>query len=534
MTWKVPVIDAHKRIQLLLESGELIHSSLDYQTNLSKVASLVTPAFADWCAIDILNASGDLERLAVSHMDPAKIEFAYDLHKKYPPVKDYTRGSYYVVKTGKSEFYPYIPQELLLQSAVDEIHKEIILNLGLRSAIVVPLRSGDKIFGVLSLINSETEYHYTEEDLKFAEELARGAGMAIEVSRLFTESKELNQQLLIQKERLDNVISNIPGLVWETRITEEGTERFVSSYIEELLGYTREEWISTPSLGYDIMHPDDLERMKKAIASMITGGDVEKSYRFRWIKKDKKTIWVESRLSPIVNANGKVIGTRGVIIDISEQKKLEEKLIESVNEKDTLLKEIHHRVKNNMQVISSLINLQISSIDDNSIRVALKDSQNRIRSMALIHEKLYGAKDISNIKFDDYLKSLLENLLNSYNLTSSITVNLSVEELLINIDTAVTLGLIVNELISNSLKYAFPNGAGIINIKFNSDGENVVLDISDNGVGLPSDFTLETSLSLGLQLVQNLTNQLNGTLEVDKTSGARFILTFPIVGGNRF
>jgi two-component sensor histidine kinase len=207
----------------------------------------------------------------------------------------------------------------------------------------------------------------------------------------------------------------------------------------------------------------------------------------------------------------------------------EEKIKTSLKEKEVLLKEIHHRVKNNMQIISSMLGLQSSYINDQHLNEILNDSQNRIKSMALIHEKLYQSNNMANINFSEYVNSLISNLQQSYSFRRDrIIVNKNIENVSFNIDTAIPLGLIINEILSNTYKHAFPiGGEGIINITIKTiDKNQYILDISDNGIGLPQGFDIENNKSLGLKLVNVLTDQIGGKLEIGSEIGVRFTITF--------
>ncbi|OYE04157.1 hypothetical protein CDG79_14815 [Nostoc sp. 'Peltigera membranacea cyanobiont' 232] len=213
-----------------------------------------------------------------------------------------------------------------------------------------------------------------------------------------------------------------------------------------------------------------------------------------------------------------------------ERKQAEEQIKASLQEKEVLLKEIHHRVKNNLQIISSLLNLQAEYLKDNQALEIFKDSQNRIESMALIHEKLYQSQDLARINFADYIQDLVTNLFYSYNVNSSaITLKMNVEEVFLVIDAAIPCGLMINELISNSLKYAFPQREpGEISIDFCSIEANLfLLTISDNGVGFAHDFDFQATESLGLRLVKGLTHQLQGNIDFINDNGVKYKIIFP-------
>ncbi|MFE1746850.1 CBS domain-containing protein [Coleofasciculus sp. H7-2] len=220
--------------------------------------------------------------------------------------------------------------------------------------------------------------------------------------------------------------------------------------------------------------------------------------------------------------------------ELAERKRAEEQLKASLKEKEVLLKEIHHRVKNNLQIISSLLKLQSAYTKDDQVLGMFKDSQNRIRSMALIHEKLYQSKDLSRIDFAEYIRDLTGNLLRSYKASSqAITLKTTVNDITLNIDTAIPCGLIINELMSNSLKHAFPTPSKdnkiCINI-YSSSNNQFILSVSDNGIGFPKDLDFRNTESLGLELVCTLTEQLDGTIELDSSKGTSFNITFSEIG----
>jgi two-component sensor histidine kinase len=223
--------------------------------------------------------------------------------------------------------------------------------------------------------------------------------------------------------------------------------------------------------------------------------------------------------------------------ELESRKRAEEQLKVSLKEKEILLKEVHHRVKNNLQIISSLLRLQSDYIKDEKALTSFKDSQSRIRSMALIHEKLYQSKDLVRIDFADYIRDLTANLLRSYTASSQvIDLSINAKDIWLTIDTAIPCGLIINELVSNSLKHAFPttNAENRIEIDVHSSTDNkFALTVRDNGVGFPEDLDFQDTESLGLQLVCTFIEQLEGSIELDNTRGTTFIMAFSEVGTAR-
>ncbi|MBD2461352.1 PAS domain S-box protein [Oscillatoria sp. FACHB-1407] len=241
--------------------------------------------------------------------------------------------------------------------------------------------------------------------------------------------------------------------------------------------------------------------------------------------ENHQTRWFDANISPI-NENTVIWVSR----DTTERKQAEEQLKTSLHEKELLLKEVHHRVKNNMQVISSIFSLQSQHTTDPDTLTILADSQNRIRSMALIHEKLYQSNSLAKIDFADYVRSLMQNLFSTHrDQANKVQLNLDISDVPLNIDTAIPCGLILNELVSNSLKHAFKEKqSGEIMITFmNSTQEHVHLVVKDNGTGLPSNLNIYQTDSLGLRLIRALSRQLNGKWELYNNGGTVFTIVFP-------
>lgn len=212
------------------------------------------------------------------------------------------------------------------------------------------------------------------------------------------------------------------------------------------------------------------------------------------------------------------------------RKQAEEQIKASLREKEALLREIHHRVKNNLQIISSLLNLQADYLKDNQALEVFQNSQNRIELMALIHEKLYQSEDLARINFADYIQELITNLFSAYTFKpEAIALALNLEDIFLDIDTAVPCGLIVNELVSNALKHAFKlrkSGEICVNL-YSIDENKIVLIINDDGIGFPEKIDFKNTESLGLQLVNTLTQQINGDIDLNGSNGSQFKIIFP-------
>jgi two-component sensor histidine kinase len=204
----------------------------------------------------------------------------------------------------------------------------------------------------------------------------------------------------------------------------------------------------------------------------------------------------------------------------------------SLHEKEVLLKEIHHRVKNNLQVISSLLNLQSENITDTYSLEKFRESQNRVRSMALVHEKLYESKDLSRINFEEYIEAFMDVVNRSYNITEGrvkLHLNVNLRDSYFNIDTAIPCALMLNELVSNAFKYAFPNQRkGNLYLNFGQKGDEYIFEVKDDGIGIDKKISTKNSSSLGLQLVDMLTDQIRGTISINSEKGTSFTIRFKV------
>jgi two-component sensor histidine kinase len=232
---------------------------------------------------------------------------------------------------------------------------------------------------------------------------------------------------------------------------------------------------------------------------------------------------VEARTAALQKINRKLLE------EINQRKKVEIEITDSLREKEILLKEVHHRVKNNLQIISSLIYLQSRKIKQKEITSMLNEINNRIRSMSLIHETIYQSNNLNKINFEDYIKTLVAELLSIYAINKEkIKMKIDLKDIYLDIDISILLGLIVNELVVNAIKHAFPtDNSGEIAIETEASKGTLILKVSDNGVGLPGDIDLENIHSLGLQLVHNLVKQLNGVLTIHTNGKSEFHISIP-------
>ena len=350
-------------------------------------------------------------------------------------------------------------------------------------------------------------------------------------------------------------MQNFSGILFQ--LDKDLLPIFMDGSVEEITGYTNKDFLSGSVKWADIIVPNGLPVAHKKAECATSNPEVSEEIEYRIQRKDGKIRWVRERIRQVPDSSGKRGKFQGWVHDITGRKIIEETL---KKQEEARIKEIHHRIKNNLQVISSLLDLQAEkfnekeAVQSKDILKAFKESQDRVICMALIHEELYKSRDIAVLDFANYLQKLTENLLSSYTVKNeSINLKLNLEQVYLGMDTAIPLGIIVNELFSNSLKYAFLNrkdGEIIISLYRNESHEKVyegmyekpadsgtngskserylqyTLIVADNGPGIPEEVNFENTDSLGLQLIRVLVDQIEGHLELERNEGTKFKINF--------
>jgi PAS domain S-box-containing protein len=348
---------------------------------------------------------------------------------------------------------------------------------------------------------------------------------AMGVSRDITSLKKAEEELRLSEERHRAIYDQ--AYIGISRISKMGRFLLVNERLCDMLGYNADELYKKTfyELGVQVEVEESLVDWDQLLSGKIKNFSREQTY----VRKDGELLSANVTVSLVRDASDSPNYFVAVFDDITDRKQHERELEESIKEKEVLLKEVHHRVKNNMQVISSILNLQSSYIDDETALSILRESQDRIKSMSFVHESLYQSKTLSEVNFSEYIKNIASNLFHSYGRPEGgIALQFELEELFLNLDTSIPCGLIINEVVSNSLKYAFEGKEkGIIKIEFSklSDGK-LKLIIGDDGIGLPSNFDIENAETLGLQLVTTLVTQVSGELEIKTNKGTQFSIVF--------
>jgi PAS domain S-box-containing protein len=331
-------------------------------------------------------------------------------------------------------------------------------------------------------------------------------------------------------------LARILDLAEDAIISIDADQRIIlfNQGAEKIFGYTRDEILGG---SLDILLPVRVaeahrQHIRDFAASSFVSSSMGERHEIIGRRKGGIDFPAEASISKAKVEGGWLF--TGILRDITDRKIADESIRASLRAKEVLLKEIHHRVKNNLQAVSSLLGLQARTIADGATRKMFQESQNRVHSMALIHESLYQSENLSEIDFPSYIEQLTAHLFRSYGVDADrVQMAASIDKLRLTIDTAVPCGLIINELVSNCLKYAFPGGrSGRIRIDIREDeNRRIRLSVSDDGVGLPEGLSPSTAKSLGLRLVRTLADQLGATVEMRSNGGAQIALTLQ-AGGN--
>jgi len=352
----------------------------------------------------------------------------------------------------------------------------------------------------------------------------RGRPAIISIIRDMSERKQAEALIREREQRFRMTGELIPYGVWSADTAGQFT--YCSDSFLTLLDLTLEEcagfgWMKRLS-------PEDAERTKNDwIETVRTGGFWD--YEYRIFDKAQTEHFVLSRGSPLHDSTGKITSFVGIHLDITDRRQYENQLEQSLREKEVIIKEVHHRVKNNMQVISGFLQLQSNYIRDPESAEKLNECQRRVRSMALVHEKLYQSRHLGFINVAEYIRTLVAELQEAYVVQADIRFEVEVDTVNINLDTAIPCGLIINELLTNALKYAFKErSSGTVAISLHlSPDHRFTLQVSDDGIGLPAKFDLGSTATLGMQLVQVLVRQLGGEIAIVSRNGTSFVITFP-------
>jgi two-component sensor histidine kinase/PAS domain-containing protein len=412
----------------------------------------------------------------------------------------------------------------------------------------MPIVRQEKLIGALYLENNLAAGAFTPERCAVLEMLSSQAAISLEIARLYSALQHSQINLQDQTRILRSILDSMGDGV--AVANEQGKFLLFNPRAEEIFGRGATDGTEQWTQQYGLYLPDQKTPFPIAelpLVKAVGGESVDNVEIFMRNSARPAGGWLSVTARPLTDKTGVTRGGVAVFSEVTARKRAEEEVrqlnrelerrveqrtaqLEMALKKQALLrKEMHHRVKNNLQVISSLLFLQSLQVTDATMREILRESQLRARSIALIHEKLYQSDDVSEIDFADYVRGLASNLFEAYRVSrQKIALTVRAQAVRLDLDTAIPCGLIITELLSNALKYAFTDGrTGEITIALKPVGnKRLRLTIRDNGIGLPGDFDIENAETLGLTLVRDLTRQLNGTLEYRTEHGTVVTIIF--------
>jgi len=368
-------------------------------------------------------------------------------------------------------------------------------------------------------------------EMRVAETSWQGASVYVVALRDITERRQAAIALRESEQRFRQLADNIEDIFWLFSLDSEQM-LYVSPAYEQIVGYSCEDLLASPDKWIEAVHPEEQKIAIPDFDRQRLEESTTKEYRI--VRSDGEIRWLYERTFPIYNQRGQVYRLAGIAEDVTARKLSDEQIRTSLREKEILLKEIHHRVKNNLQIITSLLRLQANRVKDSQAQTILQECRNRVESIALVHENLYRSGDFSCINFTEYVRNLTGKLFQIYNVKpDAISFKITVEqEIFISLAQAVPCGLIINELVTNALKHGFrQQQTGKVFVKLAAITHNqLILTVGNNGECLPQDFDLQTVKSMGLKLVMTLVKQLKGKIELEKDKETIFKITFTASG----
>lgn len=408
-------------------------------------------------------------------------------------------------------------EDALNDPRTSELKDNYLALLGITSMLDAGVFINGKLVGVICSehIGDKRKWHADEEAFL-------GTMASIIAQNLINAEREKMAEMLREsEEKYRLIVENANDGI---EITQQDRLIFFNPQFAQMLGYTMEE-LKNVKFNHFFTKQSEQELYQR-VEKRLLGEQLPPYYEATFIRKDGKVIDVGVKYE-IIDYNGEP-ATFAIIRDITDRKKAELQIQQDLKVKTMLLTEIHHRVKNNLTVVASLLRLQSQKIKDRQSLEYFNDSINRIYAMAAVHEKIYSSKSFTNININTYIKDLIKNLFKSSELQSRIKLQHDVQDVVIGIDDAIPLAIIINELFTNSIKHAFPNNkTGAIEIKFNiTDKKTYCLIFKDNGIGMPKNIDFNTTTSLGLHLVKMLAEQINGTAIIEQDGWTTFNITF--------
>ncbi len=521
--------------QFLSEASTVLASSLDYEKTLQQVANLAVPHIADWCGVDMLADDGSIHQLAVAHVNPEKVRWGHELRRRYPPNMDDQRGLVNVMRTGQSEIYSHIPDELLALGARDAEHLEMMRQIGIDSLMIVPMIVRERILGAITFVaTDESGHHYTEDDLVLAEGLAERAALAIDNARLYRAAQEeliertrIQEALHASEERFRFALANSSIIVY----TQDRDLHYTWVYNGAL---HEEETHVYGMTDADLLIAEDALPLIE-IKRRVLGSGTEERHIIRATPPGRQPFYLDISFVPLRDPDGSIVGITGTANNITERKQAQDALAQHQAEIEALnvrlqrsMRETHHRVKNNLQVISALVNMQQMQYEDQVPTTELQRLTHHIQALASIHDLLtHQAQtdaDVSDISIQGVMEKLMPTV---QGMVKGRQITFDVKDMRLPVRQSTTFAVLVNELVSNALKH----GAGEIHVNFSVADNIAVLQVLDEGAGFPPGFDPFMAANTGLDLIDSLARMdMHGSVRYENRAegGARVVVEFDV------
>lgn len=551
---------ARGRLAFLAEASVLLSSSLDLESTLTQISSVAVPAIADWCAIDLLGEGNRLRRLAVRHSDPQKLAIAHEIFQRFPPRPEDRHGAMNAIRTGISELYPEIPDDVLVQLAQSDEHLSMLRDLGLKSAMVIPLTSRDRNLGCITFVSAESQKQFTSEDLEMAEALGRRIGLAIENAQLYAqlcqaneslesrvrertrqlaESVEKLKQQISERERAEQALRQSEcqmrvfalatnDMLWNWDFATDEVTR--SAGIQTKLGYHADEIGRGIDWWVDRVHPEDLEQTMAIISEAKESGKDSCSYQYRLRKRDGSYALIAARLHFVRDESGRAIRGLGASTDITEQARQQAALLDvsrrlmhaEDSERRRIAKELHDSTAQELIVV--MLNLQalLDLVEPGSAHAKQIED-----SLALLENCAAEIRTLSYVlhppRLDDAgLAGAIRHYVTGFGERTGIRTTVDLPEHLERLDKTceIVLFRVVQEALANIHRHS---ASATASVRLTRSASSIVLEIHDQGRGMPAHISnsatdLSPNMGVGIPGMRERLRQIGGRLEIRSDS----------------
>lgn len=525
------------RLQFLAEASSVLASSLDYEATLQRVAHMAVPHIAEWCTVHVLE-NGKETRLTVAHADPAKLEMVHEYASRYPTQLREDRGLGKVLLTGTSEFYPEIPDHLLVQAAQDEEHLRIIRSLGILSIIIVPLKSRERILGAIQLIAANQGHRFDKDDLQLAEDLARRAAAAMDNAQIYQELVENEGRL-----RFSSSVARIGSWRWDL-IKEQIDWSAEYKFLHGMGPDTEascQRWI-------DLIHPDDRTAVLDNLESVLASDALDLAFEHRAIAGDGRALWMHSRGRITRDSSGKALNILGVSMDLTDRRETEETLrrAEKLAAAGRLAATVAHEINNPLEAVTNLVYLARTddALPPDALANLTAAEEELDRIAQIVRQTLGFYRESTSPKWTDLSAAISGALVLYRRKIEQRKIHL-VEHVEPKV-SAWVVGGEIQQVIMNLLANAADatDAGGTITIALHGDSDIAEIIITDTGTGIAAEdyprlfepfFSTKKDVGtgLGLWVSQSIVEKHNGTLAFSSSQdaadhGSKFVISIPV------